>query len=278
MEHSQSASVKGSGGVSRGCQVQHRETPSSFFAFSYEYVQSMYPHAYVDTTDSREMVMHSKVQKLFVFAAAVAFVGALFANAVSAQAFSDSSRPVQAKLGSSSTKGNSAAHAEYKKIIDSLAKNLENKYRDRACYYYADVYGDSTDEALIAIKSERGSGWQLFIYTYEEGEARSILSTGFYGDDGYCFYKSTKSFSASYSGHGGMHDDFYTYQGNSYRLVARASRSGASKGGDDNTAWSYSDGKNDIPRSSFDEITQGLTKGEIVRVPSSSEWEYVPVK
>lgn len=222
--------------------------------------------------------MRSKVQRLFVFAMVVAFMGAMVSIALPAQALADSPRLTQAKSSSSSTKANSAAHAAYKRIIDSLAMNSDDKYRDEACYYYADVYGDSTDEALIAIKYKGGSGWQLFIYTYEGGKARCILDTGFYGDDGYCFYKSTKSFSADYSGHGGMRTDYYTYKGNSYRLVARSSRTSTSKGGNGDTAWNYSDGKNEISRSSFDEITQGLTKGKTVRVPSSSEWASVPVK
>ena len=222
--------------------------------------------------------MHSKVRKLLVLAVAVAFVGAMGAGALPTQAFADVPRPTQAKSDSSSAKANSAAHAEYERIVGSLAKNQDGKYRDRVCYYYADVYGDATDEALIAIKSKGGSGWQLFIYTYEGGAARSLLDTGFYGDDGYNFYKSTSSFYAAYSARGGMHNDFYTYKGNAYRLVARASRSGSSKGGNDDTAWSFSDGKNSISRSSFDELTQGLTKGDVVLVPSSSKWESVPVQ
>lgn len=220
--------------------------------------------------------MHSKVRKFSVLTMAAVFVVAMIASALPTQAFADVPRPTQAKSASSSAKANSAAHAEYERIVSSLAKNSDGKYRDTVCYYYADVYGDNTDEALIAAKSKEGSGWQLFIYTYEGGTARSILDTGFYGDDGYSFYKSTKSFYASYSGHGGMHNDFYAYKGKSYHLIARAMKSDTSKGGDD--AWSYSDGKNTISRSSFDDLTQGLKKGDAVRVPSSAEWESVPVK
>ena len=220
--------------------------------------------------------MRSKAKKLSVLAMAVALVGAMVAGALPTQAFAYSPQPAQAKPTSSSANANSAAHAEYERIIGSLAKNSDGKYRDKVSYYFADVYGDSTDEALIAAKTKAGSGWQLFIYTYEGGAARSILDTGFYGDDGYSFYKSTKSFYASYSARGGMRNDFYAYKGKAYHLVARAMKSDASKGGDD-AAWSYSDGKNSISRSSFDKLTQDLKKGEAVRVPSSAEWESVSV-
>lgn len=231
---------------------------------------------HADAIYPRGMAMHSKVQKLSVLVIAVTFVSAMIASALPTQAFADSPRPMQAKSASSSTKANSGAHAEYEKIISSLAKDSDGKYRDTVRYYYADVYGDTVDEALIAVKSKEGSGWQLFIYTYEGGAARSILDMGFYGDDGYSFYKSTKSFYASYSGHGGMHNDFYAYKGKAYHLVARAMKPDSSKGGDD--AWSYSDGKNTISSSSFDDLTQGLKKGDAVRVPSSAQWESVPVK
>ena len=109
-----------------------------------------------------------------------------------------------------------------------------------------------------------------------DADMELLAENAYGGDDGYSFYKSTKSFYASYSARGGMRNDFYAYKGKAYHLVARAMKSDASKGGDD-AAWSYSDGKNSISRSSFDKLTQDLKKGEAVRVPSSAEWESVSV-
>jgi hypothetical protein len=163
----------------------------------------------------------------------------------------------------------------YVKKAKSLAKQVKSKL---AHYKFVDVYGSSVPEMLCVTKSDYGSGSNLYIYTYTNNKVKLLLEDGLYGDDGYKFYKKTKSFILHRSGHGGDAYIYYQMKGSKYTAAMTKGRY-MSPTTSLYSSWSYYDSvaKKNISKTTFTKKAKKMQVGNCKKVSGSYKWAYLRV-
>jgi len=163
----------------------------------------------------------------------------------------------------------------YVKKAKSLAKQVKSR---TANYKFVDVYGNSTPEMLCVTKSDYGSGSNLYIYTYANNKVKLLLKDGLYGDDGYKFYKKTKSFILHRSGHGGDAYIYYQMKGSTYTATMFKARCMSPYTGS-YSSWSYYDSlaKKSISKATFTKKAKKLQVDTCKKVSGSYDWAYLRV-
>ena len=144
-------------------------------------------------------------------------------------------------------------------------------------YVYADVYGGSEAELLLACESPRNGRHGFVIYTFEGGTKKLYSESRGLADASYDFYKETSSFISYGHGHGSEWYFAHTMSGGTYIQSASMTRNPAIKGGGASDGpWKYSlEATGECDKAIYDTVVGPLTKGRPVHIERDDRWAAV---